>query len=47
MPVTLNASDYNLCWGLCNATASCVAWAYCDPTAGCNIPEPLCYLKGE
>lgn len=47
MPITLNASDYNLCWGLCNQTGpTCVAWAYCDTTTGCNIPKPLCYLKG-
>ncbi len=46
MPVTLNASDFNLCWGMCNVTAGCVAWAYCDPSpSSCNIPAPLCYLK--
>ena len=27
-PITLNASNYNLCWALCNQTSDCQAWAY-------------------
>lgn len=44
MPVTLNASDANLCWALCNQTSACVAWAYGEPGAGCE-PAPHCWLK--
>jgi len=46
MPVTLNASDPNLCWALCNATAACTAWAYGIPGSGCE-DAPHCWLKAE
>ena len=46
MPLTLNASDYNLCWALCNQTADCKAWSYGVPGAGCES-KPLCWLKGS
>lgn len=46
MPIKLNASDYNLCWALCNATSACVAWSYGVPGSGCE-GSPLCWLKGS
>eukprot|EP01084_Bolivina_argentea_P296920 511453_1 len=43
-PIELNASDYNLCWGLCNKTSGCKAWAYGIP--GCDqYSKPMCWLK--
>jgi PAN domain len=46
MPLTLNASDYNLCAAICNQTSNCVGWAYGDYSAGCE-PAPHCWLKEE
>ena len=45
-PTTLNASDYNLCWALCNSTPGCAAWSYGVPGAGCET-KPLCWLKAS
>jgi hypothetical protein len=44
-PITLNSSDYNLCWALCNTTDACLAWAYAETTGTCGS-TPSCWLKG-
>jgi hypothetical protein len=44
MPVILNASNYELCWALCNMTTGCAGWSYGDVAAGCET-KPLCWLK--
>ena len=47
-PITLNKSDYNICWHLCNITNECQAWAYGVPNCSKSDPfynEPMCWLK--
>jgi len=45
-PITLNASDPNLCYALCNATQGCHAWAYAIPACD-QYAQPTCWLKGN
>ena len=47
-PITLNQSDYHICWRLCNITSDCKAWAYGIPNCtSTSDSQALCWLKSS